>query len=164
MSYTKEEIKNVLWDTFNIEAEAIELTDENNGNWLFKVYPTEDTELGVLSNMAQELYDSYLFEVTMRGDHLDIEYLNPYVLERKQFHLLYEALNKWISFDDKQIASLKKKFASLNVKYANNPFYKSVMAGLEDKKKLSMKQWEELSYLLANGKTKYEAGILSTKN
>lgn len=162
--YTKEQIKEVLWNTFNSEAEAIELTDENNGNWLFRVYPHDNIELGKLSEMAVELYDSALFDVTMHDDCLEIEYNNPYVLERKQFHLLYETFNKWISFDDKQVASLKKKFASLNVKYASNAFFKSIMSSLEAKKKLSMKQWEELNYLLANGRTRYEAGILSTKN
>lgn len=162
--FTKDEITEVLWSTFNTEAEAIELTDENNGNWLFRIYPHNDIELGKLSEMAQELYDSYLFEVTMHKDHLEIEYLNPYVLEHKQFNIIREAINKWISFDDKQVESIKKKFIGLNVKYANNPFFKSIISALESKKKLSQKQWDELEYLLVNGKTKYEAGILTTKN
>jgi len=162
--YTKDDIKEVLWNTFNSQADAIEFTDDNGGNFKFNVFPNETVQLGELSNMAQELFDSELFDVTMHNDCLEIEYLNPYVLERKQFSMLYEAINKWISFDDKQVASLEKKFVSLNVKYAHNTFFKSIMAALNSKKKLSAKQWEELSFLLSNGRTKYEAGILTTKN
>lgn len=164
MSYTKEQIINVLHSTFNSEAEKIEFTQENNGNWLFRVYPHDNKDLGELSQMAQELYDSALFDVTMDIDCLEIEYLNPYVLDKNQFHILYEAINQWISFDDNQIKSLKKRFNALNVKYINNPFFKSVMSGLENKKKLSKKQFDELEYLLKYGTTRYENNLFSTKN
>lgn len=164
MSYSVEDIKTVLWNTFNLEADAIELTDENNGCYKFNVFPTDDTTLDTLANMAEDLYDSELFDITTHRDYIEVEYLNPFVLERKAFKILREAITQWISFDDAQVKNLKKRFDMVHIKYHGNPFYISVMKQLTDKKKLSKKQWEELKYLIENGRTKYEAGILTTKN
>ena len=164
MDYSVEDIKTVLWNTFNLEADAIELTDENNGCYKFNVFPTDDTSLDTLATMAEDLYDSQLFDIITRRDHIEVEYLNPFVLERKAFTLLREAITQWISFDDAQVKNLKKRFDMVHIKYHANPFYMSVMKQLTDKKKLSKKQWEELKYLIENGRTKYEAGILTTKN
>lgn len=164
MSYTVEDIKTVLWNTFNLDAEAIELTDENNGQYKFNVFPTDDISLETLSSMAEDLYDSDLFDVTMYRDHLEIIFLNPYMMAKESFTLLRENINTWISFDDKQVASLKKRFNMLNVKYHSNQFFKSIMKQLEEKKKLSKKQFDELKYLIDRGRTRYEDGILSTKN
>lgn len=162
--YTSEEIKTILWNTFNLTVEAIELIDENNGCYKFNVYPEETSSLNDITAIAEDLYDSGLFDITLKNDYLEIEYLNPYVLEKKQFSLIYESINSWISFDDNQVNSLKKKFNTVNIKYHNNTFYTSIMKQLEDKKKLSKKQFDELKYLLDNGITRYEAGVLSTKN
>jgi len=164
MGYSVEEIKTILWNTFNLEADAIELTDENNGQYKFNVFPTDDVKLETLSVMAEDLYDSDMFDVTMYRDHLEIQFLNPFVLERKSFSLIRENITQWISFDDKQVASLKKRFNMLNVKYHSNPFFKSIMKQLEENKKLSKKQFDELKYLIDRGRTRYEDGILTTKN
>lgn len=164
ITYTPEEIKTVLWNVFNLEADAIEFTDDNGGQYMFNVFPTPDTKLGALSDMAQELFDSDLFDVTMKGDHLEIEYLNPYVMERKSFTMLREAITQWISFDDTQVKNMEKRFNTVHIKYHNNPFYASVVKQLKDKKKLSKKQFDEFKYLIDNGQTRYEAGVLSTKN
>ena len=162
--YTPEDIKNVLQNTFADCAERIELAGDNEGNYRYYVYPGPDVTLGELSSKAQELYDSDLFDVTMLRDKLEVEYLNPFVLERKQFAIVYESAGKWITFDDKQVANLKNHFSRLNVKYHSNTFFKSIMEQLETKKKLSKKQFDELLFLIKNGKTKYEAGVLSKKN
>ena len=163
-NYTSKEIEEVLWNTFNLEAEAIEFTDDNNGNYKFNVFPVDDIKLGTLSDMAEELYETDLFDVTMREDHLEIEFLNPFVLERKQFRLMREALLNVVEFDDNKIKYYTKLYNTLQLTVQNNPFVKSVWNRFITKKKLSKKQWDELEYILKNGKTKYAAGILTTKN
>jgi predicted outer membrane protein len=161
--YTAGEIESVLWNIFNLEAEAIELTDENDGCYMFNVYPTDDGEVADLATMAQELHDSDLFDVTMKRDHLEVEYLNPYVLERYQFRLVHESVSKKIEFSDDKIKMLKQRFDKLYQRYHDNPFFKSVMNQLETKKKLSQRQYDELKFLIDNGKSRYEMGVLSTK-
>lgn len=161
--YSTEEIKQVLWNVFNTEAENIELTDENNGNYKFNVFPEDDATIESLIEISEDLYSSGLFTMHVADGILKIEYLNPYVLERKEFSFLYEHVNPTIKFEDTQVTALKKQFGNLNFKYAANPFYKSVMNQLENKKQLSKKQYDELTFLLQNGKTRYEAGMLSTK-
>lgn len=164
ITYTQEEIRTVLWNVFNLEADAIEFIDDNGGQYIFKVFPTEDTKLGTLSDMAQDLFDSDLFDVTMKGDHLEIEFLNPYVMSRESFTMVRENIAQWISFDDTQVKNMEKRFNMVHIKYHNNPFYISVMKQLKEKKKLSKKQFDELKHLIETGQTRYEAGVLTTKN
>jgi len=167
IKYTKEEIKTVLWNVFKMDAANIEFVgdnDDNGGQYIFNVFPTGDTKLGTLSNMAQELFDSDLFDVTMKGDHLVITYLDPYVMSRESFTMMRESIAQWISFDDVQIKSMEKRFNTVHIKYHSDPFYISVMKQLKEKKKLSKKQFDEFKYLIENGQTRYEAGVLSTKN
>lgn len=162
--YSAEEIKNILWTTFNTLAQAIELTSENGGCYLYNVFPEDDIKTGELSQIAQELFDSDLFEVTMHNDHLTIEYLNPYVLERKQFSFIYENIVNSITFEDTMVKRIVTLFNQVNIKYHRGTFFPGLIETLKTKKKLSKKQWEELKYLIDNGQTKYEAGVLSTKN
>lgn len=164
MDYSVEDIKTVLWNTFNLEADAIELTDENNGCYKFNVFPTDETTLDTLATMAEELYDSQLFDITTRRDHIEVEYLNPFVLERKAFSMLREAITQWISFEDTQVKRIETLYNQVNIKYHQGNFFPSIVKQLKEKKKLSKKQWEELKFLIDNGQTKYEAGVLSTKN
>lgn len=164
MDYSADEIKNVLWATFNLEADAIELTDENGGCYKFNVFPNEDSTMDTIASMAEDLYESELFDVTNRGEHLEIEYLNPFILERRAFTIIRENINNWISFEDAQIKRIETLFNQVSIKYHNNQFFPSIMKTLKEKKKLSKKQWEELKFLIDNGLTKYEAGVLSTKN
>lgn len=85
-----------------------------------------------------------------------------YVPSYEEFH---EAkVTVWKQFDDQQIGRLKKLWNMQHIKYHNNNFFNSIMKQLEDKKKLTERQFDELNYLLTNGRTKYEAGILTTKN
>lgn len=68
-----------------------------------------------------------------------------------------------IEFDDAKIKYYKKLFSFLSPKH-NTPFWNSMMSQLEKNKKLSKKQFDELDFLLKNGKSRYEDGVLSTKN
>jgi hypothetical protein len=47
-------------------------------------------------------------------------------------------------------------------RYRNNSFFSNVWQQMRSKKSLTKKQWTELEYLLKNGKSRYEAGILPT--
>lgn len=85
-----------------------------------------------------------------------------YVPSFEEFH--ENKITMWKEFDDTQIARLKKLWSFQHVKYHNNNFFASIMKQLEDKKKLTQKQFDELEFLLQNGRSKYEAGVLTTKN
>lgn len=75
-----------------------------------------------------------------------------------------EAKTIFKEFDDTQIARIKKLWSFQHAKYHQNNFFVSIIKQLEDKKKLSQRQYDELQFLLDNGRSKYEAGVLTTKN
>ncbi len=166
--YTPEQIKNILWNVFELTVENIEFVNENDGNYIFHVYLEDDTMTSEYWNKLEELNDSDLFDIENKGNYFKIMYLNPYVLEFYQFKRIYEMVNEntgsWISFDDKQVKSLVDNFNRQNVKYHSNNFFKSIISQLQTKKKLSKIQFDNLNFLLKNGKTKYEAGLISNRN
>lgn len=63
-------------------------------------------------------------------------------------------------FTDEEIKYYTKLWGFLNIKYANNQFFSKLFNQMTLKKYLSNKQWTELEYLLKNGKSRYESGIL----
>jgi hypothetical protein len=76
----------------------------------------------------------------------------------------FNASNDNKIFTDANIAYYVKMWNSLNIKYANNPFFLSLFNKMKSKKYLSQKQWAELEYLFKNGISRYEAGILPKNN
>jgi len=114
------------------------------------------TECGQSNVMVKDHICQTLLNVT--EDELGDEYVPSF----QEFH---EAkLTVWKQFDDTQIARLKKLWNMQHIKYHNDNFFSKIMKQLEDKKKLSEKQFDELNFLLTNGRSKYEAGVLTTKN
>ena len=79
---------------------------------------------------------------------------------------LYENFNQTNRkyFTDAEINYYTKLWGFLNIKYANNPFFSKLFNQMTTKKYLSNNQWSELEYLLKNGRSKYEAGILPKNN
>jgi len=65
-----------------------------------------------------------------------------------------------VFFNDSQISNYQKMWDWLPEKYRNNSFFLNVWQQMRSKKSLTKKQWTELEYLLKNGKSRYEAGIL----
>lgn len=67
-----------------------------------------------------------------------------------------------VTFDDeKKLNYYKKLWNSLNVKYTQyNKFFPQLYKKMVENRKLSRLQWAELEYLLKNGKSRYDAGIL----
>lgn len=75
----------------------------------------------------------------------------------------FQENKQYVEFDDNKIKYFKKLFSFLSPKH-NTHFWNSIMTQMEQNKKLTKKQFDELEYLLKNGKSRYEAGVLSTKN
>jgi len=69
-----------------------------------------------------------------------------------------------VELDDNKIAYYKQLWNNLHEKYRNQGIWKNMWQTAQDKKSLTRKQFAELDYLLRNGKTQYESGILSTKH
>lgn len=65
-----------------------------------------------------------------------------------------------VFFTDSQISYYQKMWDWLPERYRNNSFFSNVWQQMRFKKSLTKKQWTELEYLLKNGKSRYEAGIL----
>lgn len=67
-------------------------------------------------------------------------------------------------FTDAQIAYYEKIWKKMPHRYTQNKFFSSVWNTMKTKKSLTKKQWVELEFLFKNGKSRYEAGQLSTKH
>lgn len=63
-------------------------------------------------------------------------------------------------FTDSDIAYYEKLWKTMPYRYTENKFFASVWSQLKRNKALTKKQWEELEFLLKNGKSRYEAGQL----
>ena len=72
--------------------------------------------------------------------------------------------NLSMEFNDGQIKYYEKLFGMQKATYRNNAFFKNIMKKLKDTKKLSKKEFRELSYLIKNGTTMYGNNKLTTKN
>ena len=68
------------------------------------------------------------------------------------------------NFTDEEIKYYSKLWSFLNIRHANNPFFSKLYNQMTTKKSLTQNQWSELEYLLKNGRSKYEAGILPRNN
>jgi len=76
---------------------------------------------------------------------------------------IYENFSSFPSrkeFTDAEIAYYQKMWDWLPQKYRFNQFFVKLWNQAKDKRYLSNKQWIQLEYLLKNGKSQYEAGIL----
>lgn len=75
---------------------------------------------------------------------------------------LYESFNmgERKKFTDSEIEYYQRLWEWLPERYRLNKFFSSVWEQAKTKKSLSQKQWIQLEYLLKNGKSQYEAGIL----
>jgi hypothetical protein len=75
---------------------------------------------------------------------------------------LYENFNlpERKDFTDSEIQYYQKLWDWLPEKYRYNKFFLSLWEQAKNKMYLSKKQWIQLEYLLKNGKSQYEAGIL----
>jgi hypothetical protein len=63
-------------------------------------------------------------------------------------------------FTDSEITYSQKFWDWLHERHRNNQFFSKIWNQAKTKKSLTKKQWVELEFLLKNGKSRYEAGIL----
>lgn len=75
---------------------------------------------------------------------------------------LYETFNysQRKEFTQSEIEYYQKMWDWLPEKYRLNRFFSNIWDQAKLKRYLSQKQWIQLEYLLKNGKSQYEAGIL----
>lgn len=72
----------------------------------------------------------------------------------------FNPLDEGKTFTDSEVKYYQQLWNSLHIKYTNNKFFASVFDQMKNRKHLSDKQWAELEFLLKNGKSRYEAGVL----
>ena len=79
-------------------------------------------------------------------NHIDLfeNFINP---QRKEF-------------TESEIQYYQRLWDSLNQKYRYNQFFVKLWNQAKDKRYLTKKQWTQLEYLLRNGRSQYDAGIL----
>ncbi len=72
----------------------------------------------------------------------------------------------FVELADTQITYYNSRFknSGLHVKYTTSKFWTGIMSSINKTKKISERQKTQLDYLLKNGKSMYEAGVLTTKN
>jgi hypothetical protein len=80
----------------------------------------------------------------------------------ENFHLKGDSPRK--EFTDSQIAYYEKIWKTMPYRYTQNKFFSSVWERMKTKKSLTQNQWIELEFLFKNGKSRYEAGQLSSKH
>jgi len=68
------------------------------------------------------------------------------------------------NFTDSEIAYYEKMWKTMPYRYTQNKFFSSVWNTMKTKKSLTQNQWTELEFLFKNGKSRYEAGQLSSKH
>jgi hypothetical protein len=79
-------------------------------------------------------------------NHIDLfeNFINP---QRKEF-------------TESEIQYYQRLWDSLNQKYRWNTFFVKLWGQAKEKRYLTNKQWIQLEYLLKNGRSQYDAGIL----
>ncbi len=168
MLYTETEIKDVLWNIFTTYAKEIKFLEQIGEEFWYEVILEDEITVDDMNDIRSELDKSDLFDAINKGsDKMLIKYVGENdlmdVQEFKKFNANINENKEIMSFEDTQIKMYKKMFDSLPERLRNNSFLKSVMNQMEKNKKLTKKQFTELNFVFQNGKTRYEAGQLSTK-
>lgn len=74
---------------------------------------------------------------------------------------LYEDFNQGnIEFDENQLKRIENLWSKLHYKYVGNPFFLKLYNKAKNKRHLTKNQWLEFNFLLNNGMSRYEAGVL----
>lgn len=95
-AYTEEQIKKVITDSFflhEVNVEGIYGDHIKDGNYVFRVEPfANGITMERIADKLRELHDSGLFQIYSYENYYMVVYLNPYVLERRQFRLIYKSV------------------------------------------------------------------------
>lgn len=115
--YSIEEIKKVLWNTYQEKVSKIDYieTDDKN-NYVFYVYPDSESTLDEIANISEELYDTELFDITLERDKLIVKYLNESLIERNVYIKLYKIINEDIKTNEamnkSDLVNILKKYTA----------------------------------------------------
>lgn len=163
MLYTEEQIQTVIQNVLGSTLKSI----QNVSEYVYAVKFYEYVTYSTVSDLLQELNDTELFDIENKGDFYLIKYIGEdEVMEFHQYRFFYnilENIQNYVTFDDNQIKRLTTLYNFQHIKY-HQGFFKNIFDKLVKDKKLTKKQYDEFKFLLDNGRSKYEAGVLSTKN
>jgi hypothetical protein len=67
-------------------------------------------------------------------------------------------------FTDQEVSYNTRLWNSLHSNYRFNTFFKNMFDRMIKNKKLTQNQWTEFEYLITKGRSRYEAGLLTTKH
>lgn len=99
--YSIDEIKKVLWNTYQEKVSKIDFIEtDNKNNYVFYVYPDSESTLDEIANISEELYDTELFDITLERDKLIVKYLNESLIERNAYIKLYKIINEDIKTNE----------------------------------------------------------------
>lgn len=143
-------------DDYYIQNNKITFTDSADGSVIISNLPTNDI-MGIPAYIRAAIQEFCKQNNYKNG----IVFKNTITL--KPLNTTNEAVSdSVVTFDDeKKLNYYKKLWNSLNVKYTQyNKFFPQLYKKMVEKRKLSRLQWAELEYLLKNGKSRYDAGIL----
>jgi hypothetical protein len=164
MLYTEDQIKTVLLNVLGSYVKSITTVEEYN----FAVTFDEGVTYMQISEMLGELNETDLFDIQNKGHFYLIKYIGEEedVLEFHQHRFFYnilENISNIMEFEDTMVKRLTTLYNMQNIKY-HTGFFKSIHDKLVKDKKLTKKQYDEFKFLLDHGRSKYEAGVLSTKH
>ena len=168
MLYTQDQIKDILWKTFTVFAKEIKFLEQVGNEYWYEVTLEDGIDNEQLGHIGLELHETDLFDVVNKGDNkMLVKYVGENdlmdVQEFRKFNAKVNEASDDMTFADSQVKMYKKMFDGMPERLRNNTFLKSVMNQMEKNKKLTKKQFNELNFVFQNGKTRYEAGQLSTK-
>ena len=99
--YSIDEIKKVLWNTYQEKVSKIDYIEtDDKDNYVFYVYPDSESTLDEIANISEELYDTDLFDITLKRDKLIVKYLNESLIERNAYIKLYKIINEDIKTNE----------------------------------------------------------------
>jgi hypothetical protein len=73
---------------------------------------------------------------------------------------IFENTKAYKDFSESEIAYYQKLWDFLHYRYRTNKFFSGLWEKVIAKKRLTNNQWIELEFLLKNGKSRYESGLL----
>lgn len=170
MLYSEEQIQTVLWNVLGDKVNSIRLLDD----YTFGVTFPKTTTYMQISDLLGELIDTDLFDIENKGS-IDDDGTQLYILkyigedevlefhQHRFFYNILENASNFVEFEDSMIKRWTTLYNMQHIKY-HSGFFKSIFDQLIKNKRLTKKQYDEFKFLLDNGKSRYEAGVLSTKN
>jgi hypothetical protein len=136
-----------------------------NNNFKLTIDENENITISGFDNISYMLIPTYfrnlIDELCILGNYKKTMIYQGSIKLTK--NTLYEAVTSNLVYfnDEFKLSYYKRLWDSLNIyKSVHNKFFNSLYTKMITKKVLTKLQWIELEYLLKNGKSRYEAGIL----